>query len=79
MSHSHWTDAEDRARRARRLLAEQRWGEALEELRAAVAINPFNPDWHVHIGRALDEMGQHDDAIAAYNHAWRWIHSTCTH
>ncbi len=67
MSHSHWTDAEDRARRARRLLADHRWAEALDELRAAVAINPFHADWHFHIGRALDELGRYDDAVDAYS------------
>lgn len=69
MSHSHWTDAEDRVRMARRLIADRRWREALEQLRAAVAINPYNADWHVHIGRALDELGRHDEAIDAYSDA----------
>ncbi len=66
MSHSQWTEAEDRARRGRRLITERRWGEAAAELRAAVEINPANPDWHFHLGRSLDELGRHDDAIDCY-------------
>jgi tetratricopeptide (TPR) repeat protein len=66
MSHSHWTDAEDRARKAWRLMSEHRFAEALDQLRAAVAINPFNADWHFQIGRALDGLHRHEEAIDAY-------------
>lgn len=67
MSHSHWTNADDHARRARRFMAEKRWHEAVEELRAAVAINPFNPEWYFHLGRGLDELHRHEEAIEAYS------------
>jgi tetratricopeptide (TPR) repeat protein len=69
MSHSHWTDAEDRVRNARRLLSENRFSEALDELRAAVAVNPLNGDWHFQIGRALDGLHRFDEALRAYDDA----------
>lgn len=69
MSHSHWTDADDHARRARRFMTEKRWQKAVEELRAALALNPFNPDWHFHLGRGLDELCRYEQAIDAYTQA----------
>ena len=69
MSHSPWTDAEDRVRRARRLINEKRWPEALELLQTAIAVNGYCADWHVYLGRVLDELGRHDDAIDACERA----------
>jgi len=69
MSQFHWADAEDRVRRARRLIAEKRWAEAAVELRAALSISPYQIDWHIQLGRALDEMGQFEQAIDAYRDA----------
>lgn len=51
------------------MAAAGRWADALDELRLAVAVNPFNKDWHVSIGRALDELGRPEEAAAAYRHA----------
>ncbi|MGC4033861.1 MAG: tetratricopeptide repeat protein [Tepidisphaeraceae bacterium] len=48
---------------------ERRWPEALEHLEAAVAVNGYCADWHVFLGRVLDELGRHDDAIAACERA----------
>ena len=64
-----WDDAERRVERAQELFEQQRWSEALEELRAATDINPFNAAWHFNIGLTLDEMERFDEAIEAYKRA----------
>lgn len=64
-----WDDAERRVERAQELFDQRRWREALEELRAATDINPYNAGWHFNIGLTLDEMGRFDEAIAAYRRA----------
>lgn len=61
-----WDDAERRVERAQELFEQQRWSEALEELRAATDINPYNAAWHFNIGLTLDEMQRFDEAIEAY-------------
>jgi tetratricopeptide (TPR) repeat protein len=66
MSYSNWTDAEDRARRAERLIHERRWHEALDELRAATTVNPHQASWHFLIGLALEGLHQFEQAIDAY-------------
>ncbi len=66
MSYTPWTEADERARRARRFLAEKRWNDAIAELQAAVALQPDRADWYFHIGRAFDELGRYDDAVQAY-------------
>src|SRR6478672_7288861 len=64
-----WDDAERRVERAQELFEQRRWREALDELRAATDINPYNAGWHFNIGLTLDEMERFDEAIAAYRHA----------
>lgn len=61
-----WDEAERRVERAHELLEQRRWREAVDELRAATDINPYNAGWHFNTGFALDEMGRHDEAIEAY-------------
>lgn len=64
-----WDDAEQRVERAQELFEQHRWAEALEELRAATNINPYNAGWHFNIGLTLDEMGRFGEAIDAYRRA----------
>jgi protein O-GlcNAc transferase len=64
-----WDDAERRVERAQELFDQRRWREALEELRAATDINPYNAGWHFNIGLTLDEMERYDEAIEAYRRA----------
>jgi tetratricopeptide (TPR) repeat protein len=64
-----WDDAEKRVERAQELFEQRRWSEALEELRAATNINPYNAAWHFNIGLTLDELDRFDEAIEAYQHA----------
>ena len=69
METNDWNDAERRVERAQELFEQRRWQEALEELRAATSINPYNGGWFFNIGLTLDEMGRLDEAIEAYRQA----------
>jgi tetratricopeptide (TPR) repeat protein len=64
-----WYDAEQRVERAEELFEQRKWSEALEELRAAVSINPYNSVWLYNMGLTLDEMERYDEAIQAYTDA----------
>ena len=64
-----WNEAERRVERAQELFEQRKWQEALEELRAATSINPYNSGWYFNIGLTLDEMGRLDEAIEAYRQA----------
>jgi tetratricopeptide (TPR) repeat protein len=68
---NEWQDAEQRVEKAQELFSQQKWLEALEELRAAVAINPYNSAWHFNMGLTLDEMGRFEEAVEAYEQAVR--------
>jgi tetratricopeptide (TPR) repeat protein len=64
-----WEDAERRVEKAQELFEQRRWLEALEELRAATSINPYNASWFFNIGLTLDEMERFEEAIDAYRRA----------
>src|SRR5947209_1444860 len=64
-----WYDAEQRVERAKELFDQRKWSEALEELRAAVSLNPYNGGWFFNIGLTLDEMQRFDEAVEAYRQA----------
>jgi tetratricopeptide (TPR) repeat protein len=66
---SDWNDAERRVEKAQELFEQRRWVEALQELRAAISINPYNGGWFFNIGLTLDEMGRFEEAIDAYRKA----------
>jgi len=66
---SDWNDAESRVEKAQEFFEQHRWNEALEELRAAISINPYNSGWFFNIGLTLDEMERFDEAIDAYRKA----------
>jgi tetratricopeptide (TPR) repeat protein len=66
---SDWFEAERRAERAQQLCEVERWEEALQELEAALAINPNNATWHAQRGVLLSELERSADAVEAYGHA----------
>jgi protein O-GlcNAc transferase len=41
----------------------------VDELRAAIAINPHNASWHFHLGQVFDELDQSAEAVEAYRRA----------
>lgn len=64
-----WNDAEGLSQRAVRLMQERRWADALDELEAALALDPFNAANHYHVGVVLDELERPADAVEAYERA----------
>jgi len=69
MERNDWTDAERRVERAAELFEQRKLDEALEELQAAVGINPYNAGWLYNLALTLDELGRSDEAIDAYKQA----------
>jgi len=69
METNDWSDAERRVERAQELCEQRKWLEALDELRAATSINPYNAAWFFNIGLTLDELGRTEEAIDAYRQA----------
>ena len=69
METNDWNDAERRVERAQELFEQRKWQEALDELRAATNINPYNASWYFNIGLTLDELGRFEEAIGAYEQA----------
>lgn len=63
---NEWFEAEQRVERAQQLTESHRFAEALAELDAALAINPHNSAWHAQRGFLLDELGEPDQAVEAY-------------
>src|SRR6478672_4747647 len=61
-----WNDAERRVERAQELFEQHKWQEALEELRAATSINPYNASWFFNIGLTLDELGRFEEALRTF-------------
>lgn len=66
---SDWIEAEKRIERAQELSESRQWTEALNEVEAAVEINPGNPSWHAQRGFLLDQLRRHEDAIESYRQA----------
>src|SRR5947208_12978219 len=64
-----WNDAEQRVERAHELYERGQWQAALDELKAAIAINPFNGSWHFNLGLTYDALDRFSEAIASYRHA----------
>src|SRR5215207_5315136 len=58
-----WDDAERRVEKAQELFEQRRWQEALEELRAAISINPYNGGWFFNVGLTLDELERYHEAL----------------
>jgi superkiller protein 3 len=64
-----WNDAERRVERAQELYEQRKLQEAVDELRAAIAINPYNSGWFFNLGLTLDELDRAEEAIDAYKQA----------
>jgi tetratricopeptide (TPR) repeat protein len=66
---TEWDDAESRVEKAHELYERGRWEEALNELKAAIAINPYNGSWFFNLGLTYDALDRFDEAITAYRKA----------
>ncbi len=64
-----WFEAEQRVQRAYEFYESGRWEEALEELTAALRVNPYQSEWHFYMGLTLDDMGRFEQALHCYEKA----------
>lgn len=69
MDSEFWQDADHRVQRAKDLLRRSQWPEALEELRAAAELDPFNPIHHFELGRCLELLGRLEESADAFARA----------
>ena len=68
---NEWSDAEQHAERAQRLYEAGQWDRALDELRRALQVNPYQSDWHYGMGLTLEAMRRYDEAAEAFEQALR--------
>ncbi|HLO39996.1 MAG TPA: tetratricopeptide repeat protein [Phycisphaerales bacterium] len=64
-----WFDAEHHVERAHRFYEAGRWEEAEAELRDAIALDPYQPEWHFNLGLTLQASGRFQDAIGSFKEA----------
>ncbi|MFN7020876.1 MAG: tetratricopeptide repeat protein, partial [Phycisphaerales bacterium] len=48
------------------LYEDGKWAEAERELRSALSINPYRPEWHFNLGLTLEAAGRHSAAYEAF-------------
>jgi tetratricopeptide (TPR) repeat protein len=61
-----WHDAEGHIERAHELFEDGRWAEAERELRQALSLNPYKPEWHFNLGLTLEAAGRFQEALSAF-------------
>jgi len=66
---SDWFEAERCADRAQRHMAAGAFDQALRSLERAVAINPYQADWHLQLGIVLEAVGRMEEAAACLGRA----------
>ncbi|MGF1634260.1 MAG: tetratricopeptide repeat protein [Phycisphaerae bacterium] len=69
MNGEQWQDAEHRLSKARTLVRQRRYEDAIVELRAAADADPLNVQLYLQIGTTLELLGRYYEAIEAYRHA----------
>jgi len=62
--------AEERVERAHQLYDAGLWDEAEQELRLAIAVNPYQSEWHFNLGLTLEASGRHQQASEAFRDAF---------
>ncbi|MBX3362664.1 MAG: tetratricopeptide repeat protein [Phycisphaeraceae bacterium] len=66
---SDWQEAEQHVERAHEHYEAGRWEDAAAELRRALALNPYQAEWHFNLGLTLDAAGRHSDAAVSFGRA----------
>lgn len=61
-----WMDAEGHVERAHEHYEHGRWEEAEFELREALSLNPYRPEWHFNLGLTLEAAGRYEEAVKAF-------------
>lgn len=64
-----WVDAEQHVERAHEAYEAGRWDVAESELRRALAVNPYQAEWHFNLGLTLEAAGRHLDAAGSFQRA----------
>lgn len=64
-----WFDAERHVEKAHEYYEAGQWDAAENELRDALALNPYQPEWHFNLGLTLDAAAKHAEAVAAFKAA----------
>lgn len=60
-----WSDAETHVERAHEAYEDGRWADAEQELRHALALNPYRAEWHFNLALTLEAAGRYKDAVEA--------------
>lgn len=66
---SDWLDAETQVERAHEFYERGRWDDAERALRCALAVNPYQAEWHFNLGLTLEAAGRHGEAAEAFSDA----------
>jgi tetratricopeptide (TPR) repeat protein len=66
---NEWFDAEHHVERAHEHYEAGRWPEAETELRQALSLNPYRPDWHFNLGLTLEQVGRFEEAASSFKTA----------
>jgi tetratricopeptide (TPR) repeat protein len=69
-----WVDAEHHVERAHEHYDAGRWDDAENELRQALSLNPYQPEWYFNLGLTLEAAGRHAKAAEAFANCYR-LHS----
>ncbi len=63
---SEWFEAENHVERAHQFYEQGRWDDAVRELRAALASDPYQAEWHFNLALTLEAAGRHAEASRAF-------------
>lgn len=66
-----WVDAEHHVERAHEHYDAGRWDEAENELRQALSLNPYQPEWYFNLGLTLEAAGRHAKAAEAFANCYK--------
>ncbi|MGV6814145.1 MAG: tetratricopeptide repeat protein [Phycisphaerales bacterium] len=65
-----WVDAEHHVERAHEYYEAGRWDEAENELRQALSLNPYQPEWYFNLGLTLEAANRHQDSAMAFSNCY---------
>jgi len=66
-----WVDAEHHVERAHEHYDAGRWDDAVNELRQALSLNPYQAEWYFNLGLTLEAAGKNDDAAEAFSSCFK--------
>jgi len=66
-----WVDAEHHVEKAHEHYDAGRWDDAENELRQALSLNPYQPEWYFNLGLTLEAAGRNAKAAEAFANCFR--------